>query len=372
MEPGTAPHVFISCGQWSDSEKNVGRALAVAVQDAFPGVKGYFAQNVNSLRGLQRNIFEAIDSCVGFVAVIHPRGEVRGGSKKTVRGSVWVEQEIAVTSFLVERLERDIPIVVFVHRSVSIEGLRSLVQLNEPFTEDAEIVPRFLELIAGREFVVERPVRKREVPLRSRRLGFGRIANAYKPGHFAVSIRVEHDQRNQGAPLEPDLVNYFCDQVKHIPGCDGFLGRRELDEVWMANKVDEPAAFAVAPRAIFIQDWGDVVVRWDDSATGEPEEFARVAALAWAVALLVHRSADTDPNVTISVAYRSELLSTDYGTGQAEHAFEDQTSAVLDRTDFGDAFGVIIQKFALSRQRKNATGTSIREMLKERELKFHG
>ncbi|HTZ73648.1 MAG TPA: hypothetical protein VMB47_06995, partial [Candidatus Aquilonibacter sp.] len=82
--------VFISCGQCTDQERALGKAIAIAIEN-HSSCRGYFAENQNSLESLSRHIFSALDQCAGFVAVMHHRGEVHAPNGKHIRASVWVE-----------------------------------------------------------------------------------------------------------------------------------------------------------------------------------------------------------------------------------------------------------------------------------------
>src|SRR5262249_24980532 len=97
--------VFISCGQYRETEISLGKALAEAVTD-LTAFEGYFAQNQTSLDGLSQNIFRALNRASGFIAVMHHRGSVRTLHGEHVRASVWVEQEIAIAAFLRQALDR--------------------------------------------------------------------------------------------------------------------------------------------------------------------------------------------------------------------------------------------------------------------------
>jgi hypothetical protein len=112
------PLVFVSCGQ-SDEEKNLGKGLEEIINKLAPGYKGYFAENQSSLKALSDHIFRALDQCAGLVAVMHHRGEVETPKGKHIRGSVWVEQEIAVAAFITTT-RRDIPIVSYVQTESSL------------------------------------------------------------------------------------------------------------------------------------------------------------------------------------------------------------------------------------------------------------
>src|ERR1700733_3045918 len=121
--------VFISCGQYRPEEIKLGQGLA-AIVDELTEFTGYFAQNQTSLEGLSRNIFGALNRCSGLVAVLHPRGEVDTPSGGDKRGSVWVEQEIAIAAFLKQALERNLEVAVYIQRGIQREGVRDQLHLN--------------------------------------------------------------------------------------------------------------------------------------------------------------------------------------------------------------------------------------------------
>ena len=121
--------VFISCGQYSVNEIKLGQDLAAAFDD-LTGFKGYFAQNHSNVDGLSRSIFGALNSCAAFVAVMHYRGDVESPHGKHTRGSVWVEQEIAIAAFLKQALERNLEVVVYIQRGIKREGVRDQLHLS--------------------------------------------------------------------------------------------------------------------------------------------------------------------------------------------------------------------------------------------------
>lgn len=121
--------VFISCGQYTPEEKALGKDICTIVRGV--GYEPYFAENQSSLKGLHENILSKLNECSGFIAVMHPRGVVSfpGGASHT-RGSVWVEQEIAIAAFLAQHGGRQIEVAAFVHEAVKREGIRDLLHLN--------------------------------------------------------------------------------------------------------------------------------------------------------------------------------------------------------------------------------------------------
>jgi hypothetical protein len=158
--------VFISCGQYRPEEIKLGDDLTAAVNELTP-FEGYFAQNVTSLDGLSRNIFSALNRCCGFVGVMHHRGEVATPDGKRVRGSVWVEQEIAIAAFLSQAQERDIQVVVYTQRGISREGVRDQLHLNPiEFDSNDEALADFKARLRDGRFSPVRLLQSKEVDLR--------------------------------------------------------------------------------------------------------------------------------------------------------------------------------------------------------------
>ena len=148
--------VFISCGQYRPEEIELGRALAAAV-DELTEFEGYYAQNQNSLEGLSSNIFKALDRCSGFVAVMHHRGDVQTPHGAHTRGSVWVEQEIAIAAFLRQAQNRNLQVAVYIQRGLKREGVRDQLHLNPvEFGTEAEVIDDFRARLLDGRF---RPVR---------------------------------------------------------------------------------------------------------------------------------------------------------------------------------------------------------------------
>jgi len=137
----TAPVVFISCGQFTPQEKQLGKQVCEIVCRF--GYEPYFAENQKSLKGFNENILSKLNECVGLIAIMHPRGTVRFSAKgkKHVRGSVWIEQEIAIAAFMAQCLNREIEVEAFIHEAVKREGLREFLQLNPlSFVDDQQVL----------------------------------------------------------------------------------------------------------------------------------------------------------------------------------------------------------------------------------------
>jgi hypothetical protein len=151
-QPPGKPLVFISCGQYTDQEKALGKAIAAVVEELTP-CEGYFAEDQNSLQGLTQHIFGALNRAAGFIAVMHHRGGVATPSGKHIRGSVWVEQEIAIAAFLAQAQNRDVSVLVYIQKGIEREGVRQQLRLKPvEFEREAEVLADLRGQIANRTF----------------------------------------------------------------------------------------------------------------------------------------------------------------------------------------------------------------------------
>jgi hypothetical protein len=137
----TEKFIFVSCGQYTEPEKALGKSIAEMVK-SHTGIDAFFAEEVQDLNGLDSNILSALRDAVGFITVLHPRGTItRPDGSQHVRASVWIEQEIAIATYIHRTEKRPLPIIAFIHQSVGREGLRDLVHLNPiRFSSEAEVL----------------------------------------------------------------------------------------------------------------------------------------------------------------------------------------------------------------------------------------
>jgi hypothetical protein len=144
--------VFISCGQFAEHERDLGQRLADLIEQ-YTEYVGYFAQNEQNLGGLSTNILGALEECVGLVVVMHKRGSVETPDRVIERGSVWVEQEIAIAAFI-QHTGRQLPVAAYIEKGIAREGIRQLLQLNpHAFASDDEVVAHFEEQLRARTFL---------------------------------------------------------------------------------------------------------------------------------------------------------------------------------------------------------------------------
>lgn len=135
------PFVFISCGQYTEPERRLGKQVADIVRN-LTGSDAFFAENVQDLNGLDDNILRALHDCAGLIVVLHPRGTITRPDGSTItRASVWIEQEIAIATYIQRIEKRQLPTIAFAHSDVDREGLRDLLQLNPiPFRDESDIL----------------------------------------------------------------------------------------------------------------------------------------------------------------------------------------------------------------------------------------
>jgi hypothetical protein len=133
--------IFISCGQYTDAERRLGKQIAEMAR-TLTDLEPFFAEEVQDLNGLDANILGALRNCVAFITVLHPRGEIRRPDGSVlVRASVWIEQEIAVATYIQRVENHSLPIIVFKHKLVGREGIRDLLHLNPiEFTDESEVL----------------------------------------------------------------------------------------------------------------------------------------------------------------------------------------------------------------------------------------
>lgn len=135
---GEKPIIFISCGQQTEPEKQLGTAIAQLVRDLTP-FEPYFAEYQTSLEGLSKHVLGALNRCIGFVVVLHARGIVLPINR--TRASVWVEQEVAIAAFLQQVLGRTLHLAAFSEKGVAREGIREALLLNpREFNNNQEIL----------------------------------------------------------------------------------------------------------------------------------------------------------------------------------------------------------------------------------------
>lgn len=170
--------IFISCGQRIPAEKIIGQEIQGII--AKNDMEGFFAEEAHDAADLNMSLFRELQSCDGMVAVMHNRGEVSyPGYDVKSRGSVWIQQEIAILfyrSFLIQQL---IPMRIYIENGVLHEGLTLFSLINPiPFDDKSALLenlsnwltsPVFHEppVLARRESLFKQRTEKYDDPIGS-------------------------------------------------------------------------------------------------------------------------------------------------------------------------------------------------------------
>src|SRR6266436_1368149 len=137
--------VFISCGQYTEEEKELGKQACELVKTLTP-FDGYFAQNQTTLKALSENVLRRLYESVGLIVIMHHRGKIEG--RDITRASVWIEQEVAMATLMEQGLGRPLHVALFVQRGIAIERIRQQIQLNPvEFTDSKEVIAKLQEIL---------------------------------------------------------------------------------------------------------------------------------------------------------------------------------------------------------------------------------
>jgi hypothetical protein len=150
--------VFISCGQFTPEERDLGRLVAERINQE-PGLQGYFAQNQSTLDGLTTDILRKLHECSGFIGIMHHRGKVSTKDRELIRASVWIEQEIAIAAYMKQVRRKEIEVRLFLQTGISLEGIREKLGINphefqandEVLAELDRILPTFRDSLKQKE-----------------------------------------------------------------------------------------------------------------------------------------------------------------------------------------------------------------------------
>lgn len=127
--------VFISCGQSKPREKSIGNSVAKILNES--GFEAYFAERVTSLTALTEHIFENLRSSEYFISIDFKRDLLEKNG--VFRGSLFVNQEIAIAAFL------KIPGIGFYEKGVKCEGVVRYQIYNPKEFEDGTQIIGFLK-----------------------------------------------------------------------------------------------------------------------------------------------------------------------------------------------------------------------------------
>jgi hypothetical protein len=160
MQCNKEPLVFISCGQYTVQEAELGREICTLVQATHPEAIAYFAETQSTFEGLSSHILKALYQAAAFICVMHRRGDIVTPEGRTItRGSVWIEQEIAIAAFMQHVLGRSIPIYFYRQRGIGLEGIRSVLLMNPliEFTHEFQVLDHLRSILPSATFTPYQP-----------------------------------------------------------------------------------------------------------------------------------------------------------------------------------------------------------------------
>lgn len=134
--------IFVSCGQQTPEEAQLGRMVEQEI-NCHPGFRAYFADSVQSLAALGDHVFDALRRCAGAVVLLHER--------QAGRSSMWINQELAILAYRQFFESREIPILVFKHENVLLEGAMTAFIVNaKPLSAEQAVVDEVHRWIADK------------------------------------------------------------------------------------------------------------------------------------------------------------------------------------------------------------------------------
>ena len=219
--------IFICHGQLPD-EKPKGLALERLINET-PGFRAFFAENVHSTDGLSQYIFGNLERCDGFLVVMHKRGKVFWPGGELTRASVWVQQELAIVSFLnyQRHTSRHIKVRVFAQRGIDREGLADTLILNPiPFDKDEELPDQVRGWLTGPDFAEDPIEATREGLFRTFSAGFTEDHWRYLEAMMVVSGGTTNDVNESHVLAMLGHMGYSGTQkIQSELSANGFLHR---------------------------------------------------------------------------------------------------------------------------------------------------
>ena len=265
--------IFISCGQFTEAEKRLGRDIAELVKK-LTSFESFFAEEVQDLSGLDSNILNALRDCVGFITVLHPRGVIV--RPEHIRASVWIEQEIAIATYIQRVEKRSLPIIAFKHVSVGREGIRDLLQLNPiEFANEADVLAALPARLEKWKFLRKPP--GIELKLQSANSGL-------QDGHVIRKVQIilvnDTSERITGYDCE---IRIPASLLKHWTATyDSEV--RKGDPVWRYFRFNESGHGTLLPRETVILTFFDYCTKCaHDTSMQTPGEVASsiIEATIW-------------------------------------------------------------------------------------------
>ncbi len=225
--------IFISHGQLPE-EKPKGLALAKRI-DGWPGFRAFFAESVHSTDGLSEHILGNLERCDGFLAVMHKRGEVDFLGRKFTRASIWIQQELAIISFINYQRHptRRIKVRVFAQRGIKREGLVDTLILNPiEFEKDEDLQVLIIEWLCSSDFQEDPIATTRESLFRTLTSDFTDAHWSYLKVMMALSSGTTHDvdESHVNTMLSKMKFSGNISDIQSTLAARGFLWRGGLPD----------------------------------------------------------------------------------------------------------------------------------------------
>jgi hypothetical protein len=211
--------VFVSCGQETSEERTLGKQICASI-DQSPRARSFYAQLVHSPGDLNAEVFSALSKCDAFLAVMHERGAVKYRDHPRIwRGSVWIQQEIAILCYRMFLQKRALPIRVYAQEGIFLEGVMKTAIVNPvPFKTPADVLSGVSAWLSGQEFA-EDPITARRENLFRRR-----VAPLDEMAWFVLELTAAHMTSPRDAVNYSAVRDDFYSHYRSLDHADQQIG----------------------------------------------------------------------------------------------------------------------------------------------------
>lgn len=189
-------HIFVSCGVHTEDERQFGKSIKELIESH--EFSSFVAPTIHQPADLNTHVFQQLQLCDGFVAVLQKRGEV-SYEKFPVkhRASVWIQQEIGIIFYRSFLIGRPIPTRIYIEEGILREGL-TLYSIINPieFQKKETVLEDLSQWLKGSTFA-EQPVIARRKDI------FERRTKSYNEYNWLILELIAAHCRNPG-----DVANY--------------------------------------------------------------------------------------------------------------------------------------------------------------------
>lgn len=145
--------IFVACGQKEEKEINLGKKIEELINKE-EDFEAFLAESAHDLNSLTSSIFKNLNICSGFIAILHSRGKKEN---KELLTSLWINQEIAIASFIRHIEGKEIPVIIFKEKGIEEEGILKYIHANPiPFEKDEEVLSQIDKWLSPSKFMLIR------------------------------------------------------------------------------------------------------------------------------------------------------------------------------------------------------------------------